>query len=170
MKKTLDPQKDLQKDEDAQLVATNKAVSLNGAANLLLSMLSESERDKFVDIASVTLNIPMWQYVLGILRQSYSIGLFTTPELDLDWSNNLPSKPIIFNQSRCEQCGELFTPKWQKQRFCSKQTGQEHECGADYQRGVIGTGDSQHVIGGANPLGLEPKGSVTSALRAADVD
>ena len=145
-------------------IPPDPSIALNGAANLLLSMLSEAERDTFMDIAGTTLNIPLWQYVLGIMRQSYSIGLFTTPELDPDWLLNMPAKPIVYNQARCSQCGEVFQPRWPRQEWCS------NECGIAYQRNLAATRGRQYIIGGAHPMGEEPPGAITSALRPGSVD
>jgi hypothetical protein len=161
---TVHPDAELVKAEAGQDAAEHKAVALNGAANLILSMLSDPVRDMLMETASTTLGIPLWQLVAGLVQQAYDIGLFSTPQIDPDWISNLPSKPAVFNQARCGQCGEVFQPRWPKQEWCS------NECGSAHQRGIVGNLVPGHIVGGANPLGLEPKGSVTSALRAADAE
>lgn len=140
------------------------SIALNGAANLLLSMLSEPVRELLLETAATTLNIPLWQLVAGLIQQAYDIGLYTTPVLDIDWLKHMPSKPAVFNQARCDQCGEVFQPRWPKQEFCS------NECGIAYQRSVLSARTRQHVVGGTYPMGQEPAGAPSSALHAAEPD
>ena len=163
---TVHPEAELARAEAGQDVAEYKAVALNGAANLILSMLSEPVRDMLMETASTTLGIPLWQLVAGLVQQAYDIGLFSTPQIDPDWISNLPSKPAVFNQTRCSQCGEVFQPRWPKQEWCS------NECGIAYQRDRARAGNIQpgHVVGGKFPMGEEPRGAPTSALRPAEAD
>lgn len=139
-------------------------VALNGAANLILSMLSEPVRELLMETAAVTLNIPLWQLVAGVVQQSYDIGLYTTPVLDPDWLRNLPARPQMFDRARCKQCGETFEPRWLKQEFCG------NECGTKHQLAIARNRLRGHVVGGKHPLGQEPKGAVSSAIRPADAD
>ena len=158
---TVKPDEELVKALDGQVVAENKAVALNGAANLILSMLSEPVRDMLMETASTTLGIPLWQLVAGLVQQAYDIGLFSTPQIDPDWVSNLPSKPAVFNQSRCKQCGETFQPRWPRQEWCS------NECGIAHQRNLARGRKPQHVVGGLYPMGQEPSEAPTSALHPA---
>ena len=158
---TVKPDEELVKALDGQVVAENKAVALNGAANLILSMLSEPVRDMLMETASTTLGIPLWQLVAGLVQQAYDIGLFSTPQIDPDWVSNLPSKPAVFNQSRCKQCGETFQPRWPRQEWCS------NECGIALLRNLARGRKPQHVVGGLYPMGQEPSEAPTSALHPA---
>lgn len=159
MKKTIEPASALKDDEIRQQAAENKALSLDAAANLLLTMLSDPVREILTETAAITLNIPIWQLVVGLMQQAYDVGLFVTPQLDPDWNSNLPSKPMIYNQSVCPQCGRTFQPRWLKQEFCS------NECGTIYQRKCDVGRVPRHVVGGQHPMGQEPAGSVSSAIR-----
>lgn len=164
MKKTVNPAEELEKDQAIQVAAENKATSLNAAASLLMSMLSEPVREMLLETAATTLNIPLWQLAVGILQQSYDIGLFTTPQLDPDWSSNLPSKPAILGKTACKQCLQIFEPRWPKQEFCS------NECGTNYQLSLARDKRPGHVVGGEFPLGQERRHAPSSALRPADAD
>lgn len=158
MKKTIDPVETLEQDESAQKVAAQKAMALDAAAGLLLAMLSEPVRLILTETAETTLSIPLWQLIAGLVQQSYDIGLYVTPILDPDWSRNLPAKPMVYSQAKCEQCGEDFVPRWPKQRFCS------NECGIDHQRRLSAGRARSHVVGGEYPMGQEPGDRPTSAL------
>ena len=158
---TVNPDEELVKAEALQGIAEHKAVALDGAANLILSMLSGPVREMLMETASTTLGIPLWQLVAGLVQQAYDIGLFSTPQIDPDWISNLPSKPAVFNQSRCGQCGKVFQPRWPKQEWCS------NECGIAHQRDLARGRKPQHVVGGLYPLGQEPSEAPTSALHPA---
>lgn len=144
--------------------APDPSVALNGAANLILSMLSEPVRETMMETAATTLTIPLWQLIAGLVQQAYDVGLFTTPALDPDWLQYMPSKPAVFNAARCKQCNQVFQPRWPKQEFCG------NDCGTDYQRNLACGRRPGHVVGGQHPMGQEPRGAVSSALRPADAD
>lgn len=163
-KAKINPSELVEQEQSEQKIAAQKAIALDAAAMQLLMMLSEPVRDMIIETASTTLSIPLWQLIAGLIEQAYEIGTYTTPILDPDWSNNLPSKPAIFKDSFCENCRQAFTPRWARQRWCS------NECGIAYQLSLARDRVSGHVVGGKYPLGQEPRHAPSSALRPAEAD
>ena len=147
-------------EEETKLQERDPSIALNGAANLILSMLSQPVREMLQETAASTLNIPLWQLVAGLVQQAYDIGLFTTPQIDPGWLQYQTSAPVIQNQARCgwKDCGKVFQPRWPKQEFCS------NECGIAHQRDLAASRARKYVVGGQYPLGQEPTASPTSAL------
>ncbi len=138
-------------------------VKLNEAAGRLLGMLAQNVRELLVETAVTTLHIPLWQLVAGIVQAGYDMGLFTSPVINKEWIKDLPVTPATYGTAMCEYCGKPFQPEWPWQRFG---TGAEHvNCGTNFERDRLAGCKPQHVVGGEHPLGEEPKGAVSSAVR-----
>lgn len=137
--------------------------ALNGAASLILTMLSEPVRDLLTETAATTLNIPLWQLIAGLVQQSYDIGLFTTPVLDLEWMRNQPARPMLQPEAVCKYCKQKFIPRWPKQEFCIGEDGSS-VCGTNYQRDLARAKRDGAMGKPSYPLGQEPSDRPTSAL------
>ncbi len=139
----------------------NPDMALEAAATLLLSRLTEQARNIYKETAEMTLRIPLWQEFCGMLEAAYHMGLHTSPLLQPEWVNDVGVQPLRHKGRECKQCGKEFKPRWPEEEFCSG------VCGSHYQRDQLG-GKRSHVVGGPYPLGEEPTGSVSSALRVSD--
>lgn len=139
-------------------VPVDPHASLNAAAAVLIGMLAQPVREVLLETAVVTLKLPLWQLVAGMVQQNFDMGLFTTPILDPSWTMNMPVVPTTYAVARCEMCGEQFQPRWPHERFCS------NLCGTKYQRDELDRRQPKHVVGGKHALGKEPPKSVRSAL------
>jgi len=92
-----------------------------------------------------------WRWLLGAIRYIVEAGMATSIILDDE-----DVRPVIPKISRCEQCGDSFSPGYWGQRFCSNKCGAEfNEHGARYNR-------SQEIARGLQVIvALEDKNTTT---------
>jgi len=99
--------------------ATTINISIEAAADILLSKLEPSIRNYAIEVADLVLKIPRWQLVLGTLMAQYQSGALVAPYIDPSWQ----VEQITESSSVCERCGKTFIPHRLKQRYCSNECG-----------------------------------------------
>ncbi len=93
--------------------------SLNDCAEALIGHLDEQSRDFAIECANIILKIPMWQLVVGHLRQVADRGEMQSPWLDSDWGKD----PVKLENINCLTCGNPFSPIRLGQSYCCNGCG-----------------------------------------------
>ena len=147
--------------EGQQALDVDPHVKLNVHAAALLAMLPDTVREMLMETAVITLRMPLWQLLCGLVQQSYDLGLFTTPIISPDWIDRLGATTQQYATVRCaeETCGKSFRPKWPGQKYCSD------VCGTKPERRRLDRIAAERAGDVRRPLGQEAPGAVSSALR-----
>lgn len=95
-------------------------ISLEEAANLILSNLEPAVRDFAFEIADTVLKIPRWCLLLGSLLAQYESGTLVSPSIDPAW---ISEKAVRDTTRVCAHCYREFTPKRLNQKYCSNTCG-----------------------------------------------
>ena len=142
----------------------DRNAALNDAAKLFLSVLPEQVQEMLLETAATTLHIPLWMLLAGLIQQSCAFGQHNEPLLDPAWTRNAPVETEVYEPAICQYgpCGREFRPGWPRQNFCS------NLCGSSHERDLISGREPGHIVGGKHPLGEEPEGMLSSALRRED--
>ena len=80
--------------------------------------------------------VPLWVYVVALLRRMYSNGEYTAPALDVIWTMRELPLPDEFVVAKCETCGRTFNAKWPNQRFCSVRCSPPAPAGTGHSVGL----------------------------------
>ena len=90
---------------------------LNQAAQDLLAQLPD-HAGQLVHSLSKQFQIPLWQYLSGILLAVHLEGRLSEFRLDPAWKDGLRTKELI-----CKQCKKSFTPRHIAQPYCCNECG-----------------------------------------------
>jgi hypothetical protein len=91
---------------------------------LSIDALAPHERPWFFEIAQKINRIPLWQALWGQFRRCQEWGSAQAPMLDPGWANEESMDPNYgLGERPCEECGKVFKPRWQGERFCSNVCG-----------------------------------------------
>ena len=88
--------------------------------------------------------VPLWVYVVALLRRMYSNGEYTAPALDVIWTMRELPLPEEFVKSKCETCGRIFNARWPNQRFCSVECSPPAPSGTGHSVGLVSESET-HV-------------------------
>lgn len=95
------------------------AERLDKAASDILQALPDHIVTAFT-MAADSLHISVWQELAGIMVAAFNSGMLYAPVLDPAWSSDIP---IREKESTCPQCGQVYTPKYRRQVYCSNACG-----------------------------------------------
>src|SRR4030095_9203587 len=91
---------------------------------LSIDALAPHERPWFFEIAQSINRVPLWQALWGCFRRCQEWGTAQAPMLDPGWAHEASMDDQYgLGERPCEECGKVFKPRWQGERFCSNVCG-----------------------------------------------
>ncbi len=98
--------------------------ALEESGRQLISLLPVSIRDYMIELANITLKIPVWQLLLGSVMAQYESGNLAAPSIDPSWRQaELITGESTCHYHKCPLPERKFTPKRIGQLFCSNSCG-----------------------------------------------
>jgi len=98
-------------------VSEVKVKELDKAAELLLGQIPD-HAGELVHSLSKQFQIPLWQYLDGILLAVHLEGRLSEFRLDPAWKDGLKTKEL-----KCKHCNKMFKPVHIGQPYCSNECG-----------------------------------------------
>jgi len=113
--KTTESQKPTNKPTQTKLDL--QSAKLNAAATLLLEQLPDHAGQLVHELAK-QYQIPLWQYLGGVLLAVHLEGRLSEFRLDPAWKDGLRTKEL-----QCQYCKKMFKPRHVNQPYCSNECG-----------------------------------------------
>jgi hypothetical protein len=103
----------------------DKTLTLNEEARSLIEQLPDHINEHIFRLAE-EFHVPLWQFVCGLVLDSYQLGRLSAFQLDPAWKDGFRG-----GEYKCAQCGQAFKARRINQLYCCNECGVAAKLEAD---------------------------------------